>query len=119
MIDDENLSMSGEGSQPPTKPTAMGLCVYSCGLFEILADILMAFYSPKLSSSSVPPGDKQGLLTQVLAFEARLDRFFNSVPQNLRTDVGNVPLTQEGNLTLQREVLHSRYVPHTEAELLP
>jgi len=115
MIDDENLCMNGEGIQPPTKPTVMGLCVYSCGLFEILADILVSFYTPKCSSNSTLRGDS--LLTQVLTFNARLDRFFNGVPQNLMADdVGNVASEQEGNLSLQREVLHCRYVSYTESE---
>jgi hypothetical protein len=108
MIDDEYLRVDGEGTQPSTKPTAMGLYVYSCGLFEILADILVSFYTPKCASNSVSSDD--GLLTQVLAFNTRLDRFCKGVPQNLRHDVSDGSLTQEANLSLQREVLHCRYV---------
>jgi hypothetical protein len=108
MIDDENLRVNGEGTQPPTKPSAMGLCVYSCGLYEILADILVSFYSPKCSSNLASRGDD--LLKHVLSFNARLDRFFDSVPQSLKPDSGNDHLTQEENLSLQREVLHCRYV---------
>jgi hypothetical protein len=109
MIDDELLRTSGEGIQPPTKLTVMGLCVYSCGLFEILADILVAFYSPKCSGKSTSRDGKHSLLTQVLAFDARLDRFFDSVPQSLRTGVGNGSSTPDWNITLQREVLNCRY----------
>ena len=113
MIDDELLRTNGEGIQPPTRLSVMGLHVYSCGLFEILADILGAFYSPKCSGNSTPRDGKQGLLTQVLAFDARLDRFFDGVPQSLQTDVGNVSSAQDWNLTLQREVLNCRYSsPH-------
>lgn len=107
MIDDENLLLDGEGTQPPTKPTVMGLCVYSCGLFEILADVLVSFYTPKCSKNATLHGDS--LLTRVLAFNARLDRFSNGVPQSLKTDIGNVALEQEENLSLQRDVLHCRY----------
>ena len=117
MIDDEYLRMNGEGTQPSTKPTVMGLFVNSCGLFDILADILASFYTPKCSSNSTPSDD--GLLTQVLAFNTRLDRFCNSVPQRLRNDASNHSLPQEGDLPLQREVLHCRYVSLTEHDALP
>jgi hypothetical protein len=114
MIDDEYLRVDGEGTQPSTKPTAMGLYVYSCGLFEILADILVSFYTPKCGSSSVPSDDS--LLTQVLAFNTRLDRFCKGVPQNLRHDASESSLIQEVNLSLQREVLHCRYVFWVESQ---
>jgi hypothetical protein len=116
MIDDEYLRMNGEGTQPSTKPTVMGLFVYSCGLFDILADILVSFYMPKCGSNSVPSGD--GLLTQVLAFNTCLDRFYNGVPQILRNDASGHSLPQEGDLLLQREVLHCRYVSLTENDAL-
>jgi hypothetical protein len=113
MIDDEFLRTSGDGIQPSTKLTVMGLCVYSCGLFEILADILVAFYLPNCSAICTSHDGKHNLLTQVLAFDARLDRFLDGVPQSLRTEVGDVSSAQDWNLTLQREVLHCRYCsPH-------
>jgi hypothetical protein len=118
LIDDENLRTNGEGTQPPTKPSVMGLCVYSCGLFKILADILVSFYSPKLDRSPKSRSDKQDMLTRVLAFDSCLDHFFNGVPQSLKADVGNVLPTQEGHLSLQREVLHCWYVSHTGSSAL-
>lgn len=108
MIDDEYLRKDAEGIQPPTIPSVMGLCVYSCSLFEILADILVSFYSPKFSSNLESCGYKHGMLTQVLAFDARLDRFIDNVPQDLKPDVGDAASAQDGNLSLQREVLHCR-----------
>jgi hypothetical protein len=115
MIDDEYLRINGEGTQPSTKPTVMGLFFYSCGLFDILADILVSFYTPKCSSISIPSDDS--LLTQVLAFNTRLDRFCNGVPQTLRNDASIHSLPQEGDLPLQREVLHCRYVSLTENDV--
>jgi hypothetical protein len=117
MIDDEYLRTSGEGTQPSTKHTVMGLFVYSCGLFEILADILVSFYTPKRSSNPISCGD--GLLTQVLAFNTRLDRFCNGVPQSLKNDASNNSFAQEGDLSLQREVLHCRYVSLAGSEAPP
>lgn len=113
MIDDEYLLMEGEGTQPPTKPTVMGLCVYSCGLFEILADILVSFYSPKSCSNLVSPEKQHVMLTQVLSFNSRLDRFHAGVPKRLKIDSKTVaPVPGEESLSLQREVLYRRYDSH-------
>jgi hypothetical protein len=114
MIDDEHLRMDGDGTQPSTNPTVMGLFVYSCGLFEILADILVSFYTPKCSTKFISCGED--LLTQALAFNTRLDRFCNGVPQSLRNVARNNPLTQQGDLFLQQQVLHCRYVSLTGSD---
>lgn len=119
LIDDEYLFREGEGVQPPTKPTVMGLCVYSCGLFEILADILVSFYSPKSGSSLGSPEKQHIMITQVLNFNSRLDRFLASVPKRLKVDGKDVSQSQEEeSLSLQREVLHRRYVQPTSNTVL-
>lgn len=108
MIDDEYLLIDGEGSQPPTQPTSMGLCVYSCALLEILADILVTFYSPKLESNFISPDKQHNMLTQVLTFNSRLDRFLSSVPQVLKAHARSASGSQDGSFSQQREVLHRR-----------
>lgn len=118
MIDDEYLLVEGEAVQPPMKPTAMGLCVYSCGLFEILADILVAFYSPKPNTNLVEPEKQQVMLTQVLGFNSRLDRFFAGVPIHLKADGNGILPSQEASLSLQREVLHRRYAYRLRSTVL-
>ena len=118
MIDDEHLRIDGEGTQPPTRPTIMGLCVYSCDLFEILADILVSFYSPKSGSNLVPPEKRHIMLTQVLDFNSRLDYFLAGVPKRLKVDRESVsPLQEEESSSLQREILHRRYVAYMKIKV--
>lgn len=108
MIDDEYLLIDGEGAQPPTKPTFMGLCVYSCALLDILADVLVTFYSPKMDNDFASPDKQHTMLTQVLTFNSRLDRFLSSVPQGLKVHAKSASASQDGSFSQQREVLHRR-----------
>ncbi|KAI6886897.1 hypothetical protein KC318_g15434 [Hortaea werneckii] len=85
LIDDEYLRTDGEGTQPSNAPTAMGLFCFSCDLFAILADVLIAFYSSNSSANFEGGSDLQDMQTKVLALNARLDQFFEALPQHLKS----------------------------------
>lgn len=109
LIDDEYLRANGEGTQPSDAPTAMGLCCFSCDLFAILADVLIAFYSPSSSTNFEVGSDLQVMQTKVLALNGRLDRFFEALPQHLKSDAGAMSSSPNIRLSLQRDVLFCRY----------
>ena len=113
MIDDEYLSTTKEGEQPPHKPSRLGAFVFSCKLFELLDEVLNFLSAPALQSATLTRGSNQSseVLSQVLDLNRRLDHFSESVPQHLRKlDVTSPYTTQnEDHTHLQQRVLHCRY----------
>lgn len=117
LIDDEYLFDNGEeGVQPAHVPSRMGLFVWSCPLFEILAEILGYFYIddggdgyPKHLGSEVC---NKEVLPRVLDFNRRLDNLFDSIPEYLKTTKITRPTISDKNssVNLQQQVLYCRYV---------
>ena len=109
MIDDEYLRTDGEGSQPTNVSSRMGLCVQSCRLFEILADILSSFYTPKVRTGPQADFNEQQMVSQVMSFSNRLDSFVESIPHYLKPASSPDMPAQPEHLTLQQQVLYCRY----------
>jgi hypothetical protein len=114
MIDDEYLSASTEGHQPPGKHSRLGAFVYSCKLFELLGLVLDFLSSPILQSTSQAKVLAQigDVLSRVRELNRKLDSFSESVPQYLRkSDQTSLHTTAHDNHThLQQRVLHCRYI---------
>lgn len=110
LIDDKYLSSKDEGIQPTRLHSKMGLFVYSCGLFEILADILTSFYTPRRSSDAQSNASIQRTVLKVMDFSNRLDAFSASVPDYLKPTHSVDRPQRTGSSTLQQQVLHCRYV---------
>lgn len=112
LIDDDYLQRIGEGIQPLSVLSRLGLCVYSCHLFEILADILSSFYADSASGQDASSRSVEEMIGDVLKFNRRLDQFCDSIPEYLRTD-RSVELTldeKNSYINLQQQVLYCRYV---------
>jgi hypothetical protein len=115
LIDDEYLSVQGEGVQPPDVPCRLGLFVSSCKLFEILHDILFSFYAkdPGMGLSKQLESDPgaRDLLKDALDYNRRLDKFNDSIPEYLRTATSSHITVSEKNscVNLQQQVLYCRY----------
>ncbi|KAJ9299811.1 transcriptional regulator family: Fungal Specific TF [Paecilomyces variotii] len=117
LIDDEYLFDNGEeGVQPAHIPSRMGLFVWSCPLFEILAEILGYFYIddggdgyPKHLGSEAC---NKELLSRVLDFNRRLDNLFDSIPEYLKTTKITRPTISDKNssVSLQQQVLYCRFL---------
>jgi hypothetical protein len=115
LIDDEYLRSDGdEGVQPTGTASRMGLFVYSCHLFELLAEILESFYIedsesklPKQSSATIP---EEVMIAHALDFNRRLDRFADSIPEDLQTSQISQIVASERNshVNLQQQVLYCR-----------
>lgn len=113
LVDDEYLSNAVEGRQPKGRPCTLGLFVSSCGLFELLEEILSSFYSAERTSDSALQSytsDKcRELVEPVLQFNRRLDRFIDSVPKYLRISSNACPPPSNDKiLQLQQQVLYCR-----------
>lgn len=109
-IDDDYLQKIGEGIQPTSVPSRLGLFVYSCRLFEILADILSSFYADGTNGHEDSSQSIQDMVLEVLKFNRRLDSFVESIPDYLRTD-RSVELTfneKNSYINLQQQVLYCR-----------
>ncbi|GAD92952.1 hypothetical protein NECHADRAFT_75561 [Paecilomyces variotii No. 5] len=125
MIDDEYLLNNGEdGVQPEHVPSRMGLFVFSCPLFEILADVLGYFYIddgangyPKHLGSETC---NKEVLTQVLDFNRRLDNLFDSIPEYLQTTkiIRTVNADKNSSVNLQQQVLYCRTVTFASITIL-
>ncbi|KAL1953765.1 hypothetical protein VTO42DRAFT_2296 [Malbranchea cinnamomea] len=111
LVDDEHLEYEGEGRQPPNKPSRIGLLVCSSRLFEILDEILSAFYSdgfgPGLNASETEK-QARGIASKVLPLNRRLETFIRSVPHYLRID--SEEAAQDNCTRLQSQVLYCRFL---------
>lgn len=110
MIDEEYLQETGVGRQPPQAPSRMGLFVGSCNLFEILRDILTAFYLGNGLSKRDNDGTIQEIIEDVLNFNRRLDAFSSSLPDYLKAPNSSRPPAAERDnyINLQQQVLYCR-----------
>lgn len=117
LIDDEYLRSDGvEGAQPPDTPSKMGLFVYSCALFELLAEILESFYVDDCEATSTNPSipaiPDENMIASALDFNRRLDKFADSIPIYLRTcETSQIVVSDRDNhVNLQQQVLYCRYI---------
>lgn len=110
LIDDDYLQRIGEGIQPLSVPSRLGLFVYSCRLFEILADILSCFYADSTNGRNESKTSIQDMIVDVLKFNRRLDTFTDSIPEYLCTDRSIELTLNEKNsyINLQQQVLYCR-----------
>ena len=110
MIDDEFLLDNGEGTQPPHLSPQIGTFIYSNRLFDILDDILVAFYMDK--NQKPLQADKQAMscdeLSDVLRFNMELNKFNDAIPEWLSIN-GLVGATVDPRIELGVKMLYSRY----------
>ena len=112
LIDDEYLSIRGEGEQPHGIPSRLGLCTWSSKLFLVLDDILLRLYSPNQNSIHVITDSEfniREIVSDVIIVSRRLDEFFESIPTYLRmpSSPDSSP-QQQGSVIIQRQVLYCR-----------
>ena len=110
LIDDEYLSVELEASQPVHVPSRTGLLVYSCKLFDILADILESFYAANTRAPLEPDTRMKSMVSHALGYNRRLDEFLGNLPGYLKP-THTVPVSDaEKNhyTTLQQQVLYCR-----------
>ena len=124
LIDDEYLSLHGEGGQPPNVPSRLGLFVSSCHLFEILHEILSNFYAEDTGAAASKSSDSDphagDILADVLKYNRLLDKFHESIPEYLRATTSSYIAVSEKNscVNLQQQVLYCRYSTSTESRSL-
>jgi hypothetical protein len=112
LIDEEYLQTAEEPSQPPGRPSRMGLFVYSTKLYDILGKILLVFYTePDVTQTSgegnaniLASSSIQDLLTNVLDYNRQLDAFYHSIPDYLRFGVHS----KDSSVQLQAQILTCR-----------
>ena len=114
LVDDEYLSSEGEGIQPPDIPSRMGLFVSTCGLFDILGDVLSSIYVKDLGFTT-PRGNETStrfpeMIADALQFNRRLDTFIGSIPEYLQTkDISRTTISEKNTCVhLQQQVLFCR-----------
>jgi hypothetical protein len=112
MINDEYLSETRQGAQPTNAYPQMSCFVYSCGLFDILYQILVEFYVKKKSSPhNQSTGSWLGEETQVImGYHRELSKFQESLPAFLATSESYMDstCTDESGVALGSRILHSR-----------
>lgn len=112
MIDDEYLSTTDEGQQPPHTPSCLGAFVFSCKLFDLLGQVLNFLSAPTLQNTAQKDISQiSEVLSQVLDLNRKLDNFSETVPPYLRKTEVRSPFTasSESHTQLQQRVLHCRY----------
>ena len=115
LVDDEYLSVQGEGEQPPEIPSRLGLFVSSCRLFEILHEILLKFYAEdsgiRNAQHPEPDAYAREIIGDVLNYNRRLDMFRESIPAYLRTTgTSHITISEKNSCVhLQQQVLYCRY----------
>lgn len=109
MIDDEYLLEDGEGSQPPHISPQLGTFVYSNKLFDILNDILAAFYVKR--KHELPQSDARSWscdeLNTVLRFNKELNEFRASIPGWLAVPQQSESI-RDPKIELGAKILYSR-----------
>jgi hypothetical protein len=122
IIDDRYLAVDCEGRQPDGCPSQLALFVSSTSLYDILDEILAKLYQRRRDQQPVlaPDSSLQQTLATILALNARLDSFLDSVPEYLQTTSAMSPFNLEtaGHIRLQQQILHCRYVTHTSLNSL-
>jgi hypothetical protein len=113
LIDDENLSVDGEGKQPEDTPSRMALCVWSSKLFLILDEILLRLYAPHTHKdvNVIADGEfsVQEIITDVSVVNRQLDEFLESIPPYLRVTTHSDSLDQlKPHIVIQQQVLYCR-----------
>ncbi|KXH56079.1 hypothetical protein CSAL01_07445 [Colletotrichum salicis] len=105
-IDDEYLSESSEGLQPPERPSYLAFFVHSVALFDVLNEILAKFYTDGEYALDKTPDS----LSHVLQLSSKLDELGHSFPTYLREGVDLTQLEEElrGCLQMQANILKSR-----------
>lgn len=113
LIDDEYLSIQGEGEQPDGIPSRLGLCIWSSKLFLILDDILLRLYAPQseknLHLMAETEFSIQETVSHVIVLNRRLDEFFESIPTYLCISTDPPSSAQwDAYVVLQQQVLYCR-----------
>jgi hypothetical protein len=113
VTDEEYLANDGIGFQPVTSPRRIGLFVYSIKLFDILSEILKSFYAEdgqaKTSSAIRPEERIVPNLHEMLRLDAKLDRFLEGLPSELRLQsLLQNSEAPSNNALLQARILHCR-----------
>ncbi|KAI9644448.1 hypothetical protein NHQ30_006469 [Ciborinia camelliae] len=120
IIDDQYLSVDGQGVQPSGLYSRMYLFVYSLRLFDITDEILSEFYvlqGGKGGSNSAKSCDpwSVGDLASILTINAKLYEFRETVPQIFK-DTNTFALGSDSfapnqlHVMLQAKVLRSRFL---------
>ncbi|KAH6684799.1 fungal-specific transcription factor domain-containing protein [Halenospora varia] len=112
-VDDEVLSETSEGVQPPGTHSQLDGFVHSLGFFDLLGDVLSAFYIPAEEQSSSRMSLETQLpspLSTTLELNSRLDEFLGNLPHHLQLhreiNLSGIPDT--GFFELQARTLHFR-----------
>lgn len=110
------LSETSEGIQPPGTPSQLDFFIHSLDFFDILGDVLEAFYlSTEKEAAQTMEGLKKKHLAQqqftaTLGLSSRLDEFLDCLPQHLKP--GTSPATSKcltrEIFQLQAQTLHLR-----------
>ncbi|OHF03724.1 hypothetical protein CORC01_01043 [Colletotrichum orchidophilum] len=102
-IDDEHLSETSEGLQPPRRPSYLAFFIHSVALFDVLSDILARFYTDGDSALEQRPSS----LSDVLQLSSKLDDLGSSFPTYLREDANLTQLDENlrGCLQMQANIL--------------
>jgi hypothetical protein len=116
LIDDEYLSTTGHGEQPPSSPSRMGLFVYSAILFDILDDVLSSFYVQDMGK--LQPRNYEirhwspERSMEVFKLNTKLDHFMTTLPDYLQPADTSASFCQNSDsyITLQMRVLNCRFV---------
>ena len=112
-IDDEVLSQTSEGVQPPGTHSQLDGFIHSLGFFDLLGDVLSAFYNPaeEQSRSHKSPGTQPpSSLSSTLALNSRLDEFLGNLPPHLQLhrEINLSGIPETGIFELQARTLHFR-----------
>lgn len=110
LIDDKYLQIAGEGLQPASVPSHMGLFVYSCKLFEILADTLSTFYTRAPGNDVENGSSVEEMISNILKLVRRLENFDQTLPCYLKpaSNANSSVSDQDGYINLQQQVLYCR-----------
>jgi hypothetical protein len=112
-VDDEYLQRHGEGTQPDTTTSRLGLFVCSCTLLEILRDVLqfVAAWEPAadLTAGSQPATQRENIVLGVMEINRRLDKFQAELPEDLRINESEMTTSSGDEIGLQQQILRCRY----------
>lgn len=113
-IDDEYLSSTGVGHQPPHVVSYLSLFTSSCRLFDILIDVLQLLSYDDLSTSHPAQSNAaerlEDVTIQTLKLSRRLEDFLATTPPELKLlDSPPMPIQDQYSvLNLQQQVLYCR-----------
>nr|XP_036577177.1 transcriptional regulatory protein [Colletotrichum truncatum]KAF6784089.1 transcriptional regulatory protein [Colletotrichum truncatum] len=106
IIDDEFLSETSEGAQPPSHPSYLVFFVHSLELFDVLKEILGKFYG----DGDYALEQRAQSLNDVLQLSSKLDDLSDLVPAYLKENASLNGYKEEirGCLQMQANILKSR-----------